>query len=302
MRSTEKYDLWVILANGLAERGIPKDDQELVDKIQEAEDYINQVREEMDRYFKLAPRVKRYFDLLKSESENRRNPTYVEDAFTGDLVRESHLMWLSFIKSDSRVWADVAKFNYPLSKFESHLKRLQREALERGVSLPEQKPTPENSQHSKRRFTRFPSLLDLKWGEVTIVFISDKEIKVRARGQMQDYSFNRIGFRDERTKKPNVLWWVLRGLAQADGRASWELKAQSDDLGNRNKLQSKVSRLRKTLKSFMGIDEDPFYPYSEVKAYQTKFKLKGKISPDLYNQSRSESEEVLSEETNRFKS
>jgi len=300
MRSEEKYDHWVTLANKLAEKDLPKGDQELLDEIHRVEKCINEVREEMERYFQLAPKVGRYFDLLKSESENLRNPKYDEDAFTGDLALESHLVWLSFDKSEGRVHGDVAKFNYPLSTFESHLKRLQREALERGVSLPEQKATAENSQHSKRPLTKFPSPPDLEWGQVTIAFISDEKIKVRARGQMKDYSFSRIGFKDGRTGKPNVLWLVLRALSMKEGLASWEdLKTQSEDLGDRNKLQSKVSRLRKTLKAFMDMDDDPFKPYKEVKAYETKFKLKNKISDDLYDEGPSDIDEVFSEETNR---
>ena len=139
MRSDEKYDRWVTVANGLTKEDIPKDDQELVDKIQEAEECINQVREEMDRYFKLAPQVKRYFDLLKSESENRRNPKYVEDALTGDLLLESLLVSLDFNKFEKRVYGAVAKLNYPLSKFEGCLKVLELEAVRRGISAPEPK-------------------------------------------------------------------------------------------------------------------------------------------------------------------
>ncbi len=137
MRSEEKYDRWVTLAKGLAEEDIPKDDQELVDEIHRVEKCINEVREEVERYFQLAPQVKRYFDLLKSESENRRNPKYVEDVLTGDLVVESLLVSLDFSKFEKRVYGDVAKFNYPLSKLEGCLKVLELEAVRRGISAPE---------------------------------------------------------------------------------------------------------------------------------------------------------------------
>jgi hypothetical protein len=137
MRSYEKYERWVTLAKGLAEKDIPKDDKKLMDEIHKVEKCINEVREEMDRHFKLAPQVKRYFDLLKSESENRRNPKYVEDALTGNLVVESLWVWLDFSKFEKRVYGDVAKFNYPLANLEDCLKVLELEAVHRGISAPE---------------------------------------------------------------------------------------------------------------------------------------------------------------------
>ena len=97
MRSDEKHELWSVLAAGVyAEEELPSDNNRLVQKIREIRYFLSQVQEEMDGYFKVAPKVKRYFDLLNSEKENRRNPKYVEDAFTGELVLESDLVKSTF--------------------------------------------------------------------------------------------------------------------------------------------------------------------------------------------------------------
>ena len=291
-----------------AKAAIPENDQRLVNEIEEVQEWLTQVEEEMERFYELAPKVKRYFELYRQELlENRRSPKYVVDVLTGEEVVESHLVRRSFRRFDTQIYGDVAKFNYPLNHFRTRMKLLQYEAIRRGVSLPNtEQPDLSNSQSNKnsgvqpKPLAQFPSPPDLEWGEVTIAFISDEKIKVRAKGQMKDYSFNRIGFDDKRTGKPNVLWWLLRGLAWKKGRASWEdLKTQSEDLGDRNKLQSKVSRLRTALNAFMDMDDDPFKPYKEVKAYETKFKLKNKISDDLYDEGPSDIDEVFSEETNR---
>jgi len=125
--------------------------------------------------------------------------------------------------------------------------------------------------------TIFPSPSDLHWEEVSMAFVSDEVIKVKARGQLVEYRFDQIGFENKRSGKANILWWVLRGLAMNNGRASWEdlnePTAGSFDLGDRNKLEAKVKRLRKTLREFMGIEGDPFYPYRREQAYQTKLTL-----------------------------
>ena len=41
----------------------------------------------------------------------------------------------------------------------------------------------------------------------------------------------------------------------------------------REEAKTFVKRLRPCLKKIMGIQADPFYLYSEVKAYRTKFRL-----------------------------
>ena len=136
LTSDEKHELWVIMADKFAQADIPEDDQQLVNEIEEVHEWLTQVEEEMDEFFKLAPRVKDYFNLYRQEIENRRSPKYVEDVLTGDEVLESELVRRSFRKFDTQIYGDVAKLNYPLNHFRTRMKLLQYEATKRGVSLP----------------------------------------------------------------------------------------------------------------------------------------------------------------------
>jgi len=137
LTSDEKHELWVIMADTFAKAAIPEDDQRLVNKIEEVQEWLTQVEEEMERFYELAPKVKRYFELYHQELlENRRSPKYVEDVLTGEEVCESELERRSFRKFDTQIYGDVAKLNYPLNHLRTRLKILQYEATKRGVALP----------------------------------------------------------------------------------------------------------------------------------------------------------------------
>ena len=54
-------------------------------------------------------------------------------------------------------------------------------------------------------------------------------------------------------------------------------KQRADKLGrfrSGDNIRKKKQLLSETLKAFFRIDEDPFYPYKEEKAYRAKFTLK----------------------------
>jgi hypothetical protein len=57
-------------------------------------------------------------------------------------------------------------------------------------------------------------------------------------------------------------------LAKRGGQISWETSEASDNLKKRKQV------LSDTLKTYFHIDDDPFYPYRDEKAYRTKFTLK----------------------------
>ena len=128
-------------------------------------------------------------------------------------------------------------------------------------------------QVTKTKVAVFPSAPDLRWEEVSMTLVSDEVIKVRARKQLSEYRFDQIGFKNEKNGKPNILWWFLRALAQKGGELSWDNAGRYGTQLNQNQVQSNVKRLRKSLREFMAIKDDPFYPYKKVKAYQTRFTL-----------------------------
>ena len=139
MRSDDKLAFWKLMAGIFAKWGVPSNDEGLVHQIHIVTDFRDQLLEEMDRYYKVEPKTKRFFDLYDLETKNRRNAKFVEDRWTGERVLESELVRRSFNKSEKQVYFDVARFNYPLSNLEHRLKVLKLEAVHRGISVPERK-------------------------------------------------------------------------------------------------------------------------------------------------------------------
>ncbi len=89
-------------------------------------------------------------------------------------------------------------------------------------------------------------------------------LEVRIGKQMHLVDFTEMGFRNNKTGKPDVQWAFLLALAKNDGRVAWgDPKA---DVSNKKIKQ----RLAGLLKTFFGISEDPFYDYRKEKAYQMK--------------------------------
>jgi len=131
----------------------------------------------------------------------------------------------------------------------------------------------QDEKTGKESIVKFPSPPDLCWEEVSMAFISNKAIKVRARGQLREYRFDQIGFENKRSGKPNRLWFLLQVFGARGGQLSWQDLSSTGMTANQ--VQSNVKRLRKSLRKFMGIEDDPFYPYWKVKAYEAKFAITG---------------------------
>ena len=123
----------------------------------------------------------------------------------------------------------------------------------------------------------FPALPGLKWEEIAMEFVSNYSMRVSARGVKRIYTFTEMGFKDGRKgDKPDSLWGVLRDdFAKNQGEISFNTPVAQKI---RDQLKEYVKKIRKRLRSFMGIDDDPFYRYHSRKAYQTKFSLSDKRS------------------------
>jgi hypothetical protein len=119
----------------------------------------------------------------------------------------------------------------------------------------------------------FP-FVDLRWEELAIDFSSDTSVRVRARDKLKVFTFAEMGFKDGRKGDvPNSRWAILRdGFAGNHGQISWTDSAV--DSKQRGVLKAAVKEIRQKLKSFFGINEDPFHTYSAKKGYRTKFSLR----------------------------
>lgn len=124
----------------------------------------------------------------------------------------------------------------------------------------------------KTPLAKFPTPPGTKWDDVTIQFISDESIKISAKGVSKEFNYAEIGFKDNRRGVvPDNQWKVLQHLAKCNGEISW--KSETESLKDFPKFPKRIEILRKRLKDIMGIDEDPFYPYKEIKSYKSKFKI-----------------------------
>lgn len=131
-----------------------------------------------------------------------------------------------------------------------------------GEEGPSQDPAPTSDSSS------FASMKDLKWQDITIQFLDGLTAKISVNDTSLTVDFRQMGFEDARKRLPNTQWYLLRLLAERGGQISWEESEASDNIKKKKQL------LSDTLKTFFHIDDDPFYPYREQKAYRTKFKLK----------------------------
>lgn len=116
-----------------------------------------------------------------------------------------------------------------------------------------------------------PTPPGINWHDVTIHFISDESVEIRAAKPLGVKNFIEMEFEDRRTHKPNLAWVALNAFAICQGEISWEDK--SVDKRTRDTLKSRVKEIRKKLKFSFNIEDEPFEPYRKAKAYKAKFSI-----------------------------
>ena len=141
---------------------------------------------------------------------------------------------------------------------------------------------------------------DVKWQDIAIRFVDGHNVDIKYKDKIIRSDYKTMGFEDFKSRRPNKQWQLLERLAENNGEISWERSAAkssdisktSQDFGyefdeeksiRQNKGYSiiKIPDKRKktkqllsqALKAYFRIDEDPFYPYDQVKAYKIKIKL-----------------------------
>ncbi|HCJ67502.1 MAG TPA: hypothetical protein DHV62_09360 [Elusimicrobia bacterium] len=130
----------------------------------------------------------------------------------------------------------------------------------------------ENVSRKKiRTLVKFPTPSGATWDMVSIQFVSDDSVKISVKSIHKRYTFAEIGFKDHRKGDlPDSQWELLKYLAKKNGELSWQKDSAKPN------VQKRIQELRKRLKFLMGIDDDPFFPYRQYKAYKTKFLIEDK--------------------------
>lgn len=114
---------------------------------------------------------------------------------------------------------------------------------------------------------RFPTPPRSTWRDVRIKFVDGETVIITVSSVTQRYMFGEMGMGHSRSKKPTVLWTLLRDLANANGTLTWS------DHGSSRKVPKNVQRLSNLLRAFFSIGGDPI-PYDQsVKGYRTAFQI-----------------------------
>lgn len=172
--------------------------------------------------------------------------------------------------------------------FENYTQAMEAEALASAT----------DPQATVKQSSGLPS--DVKWEDITIRFVDGHNVDIKCKDKIVHSDYKTMGFEDLKSRKPNNQWQLLERLAENNGEISWERSAAkssdisktSQDFGYEfdeednspqnkgfsiikvpDKLKKTKQLLSQALKSYFRIDEDPFYPYDQVKAYKIRIKL-----------------------------
>jgi len=103
-------------------------------------------------------------------------------------------------------------------------------------------------------------LIDLKWNEVTITFITENRIQILARDQKKEVYYSEIGFQNQITKKPIYAWELFRIIAR-EKEFSYDIDV---DQKVRDRARQQIGKISKLLRSLFGIQDNPL-PYIQKK-------------------------------------
>jgi len=103
------------------------------------------------------------------------------------------------------------------------------------------------------------------WDQVEIRFLTEHSITVTAPGYTGSFQYQEAGFEDKRKGTPNTAWAQLLILAKYGHITR--------PTANPAKVEKAIEALRKTLRSFLGLKDDPLFPYRQERRYRPRFKL-----------------------------
>jgi hypothetical protein len=140
-----------------------------------------------------------------------------------------------------------------------------------GIRGFEEKVVLQKPKNKKIQPRKFPA--GLRWEEISIQFLNEHEVIVKANSETLQTTYEAMGFQDEKKKLPNKQWQFLRLLAIKNGEVSWE-NNQSLPLKQINSIKKQKQLLTEALKAYFQIyDSEPFQDYKTEKAYRIKITL-----------------------------
>ena len=147
------------------------------------------------------------------------------------------------------------------------------ESFEIGIPFLNQLPT-----LSQKRITPLKLPIDTKWEHITIQFLDYDKVKIQAPNKFNKVvNFRKMGFENQKNGKPNKQWELFYNLSRYRGDLSWTIttyrkKFDSHPLSTPI-IRKQIQRLSNSLKEYFNINDAPFYDYTKIRAYKTKFSL-----------------------------
>lgn len=162
--------------------------------------------------------------------------------------------------------------NWVFSVIKPDIGRLQiyREELQQKLDM-SGTPSVSNQQH-------FPP--DVGWENITMRFLNGEEVLLQAQGSKPKHTTcEEMGFM-RANGTPTRKWELLREISEHGGQLTW-----SDNYTINHKLQGRVrtqvKELRKSLKAYFQIDDDPFHKYTKQDGYRLKMALLPEAADDV---------------------
>lgn len=160
-----------------------------------------------------------------------------------------------------------------------------------GIRGFEEKVVLQKPKNKKIQLRKFPS--NLLWEEISIQFLNEHEVIIKARKETLQTTYEAMGFQDEKKKLPNKQWTFLNLLAIKNGEVSWE---NNQDLSPEQKgsIKKQKQLLTEALKAYFQIKDEPFLDYKKEKAYKIKINL----IPEANSAADAKEKEIIENEDN----
>lgn len=127
---------------------------------------------------------------------------------------------------------------------------------------------PEKRGSVSKQDSPLPTMKNLEWKEVTIEFVSNDSVRIKARDFTGRFTWGDLGLKDNRIgDSPRYQWDILRAFAEGDGVIG------PNNPVNKKSLYKDMQVLKKALSAFFGVDESPIKHYRKHVGYVTRFKI-----------------------------
>lgn len=227
---------------------------------------------------RLVPSLKQLEEQIKNFNELYKAPKHSlsEAIISPDLIKlEQRNQIISEIRNlrksvEELQTKDAKKKQEPIRVITKDPLTIKQITNEKEIKGFEEKVFLQKSKNKRIELRQFPK--DLKWEEITMQFLNEHEVIIKAKNETYQTTYEAMGFQDEKKKLPNKQWQFLLWLTVKKGEVSWD-NNYNLSLKQINSIKKQKQLLSEVLKAYFQIDEDPFYPYKQEKSYKIKINL-----------------------------